>query len=384
MNIKFVRLFASSVLVSLLLIAPSAQAAEFFAPGPDDQGRVSISKPDVRNAYIAGADVSIESTVAGDLYAAGAKIIITGDVEQDLNVGGGDINLNGKVGGDVRIGGGDITITETIAGDLIIGGGSVTISSTSSIGGDLIVGAGRLVLDAPVKGAVRIGGGDVIINSEITGPVWVQADTSLTFGPKAKVASEVKYKGRKDAVINEGASVTNLQFEKIEKKSMGSVKSVVGGAIVIQLIAAIIAGLVLIKIFPKRVKWLVGGIAQNPWMNLGLGFLGMVVIPMAVFVALITFVGYYLAFILMTWFILALMLACLVASIFLGASIEKLLTKGTELKINWQSVVIGVVAIGLIKLIPIIGWVAILALMLMSFGSFLQFAKREIMTDRQE
>jgi hypothetical protein len=197
---------------------------------------------------------------------------------------------------------------------LIIGGGSVTISSTSSIGGDLIVGAGRLVLDAPVKGAVRIGGGDVIINSEISGPVWVQADTSLTFGPKAKVASEVKYKGRKDAVINEGASVTNLQFEKIEKKSMGSVKSVVGGAIVIQLIAAIIAGLVLIKIFPKRVKWLVGGIAQNPWMNLGLGFLGMVVIPMAVFVALITFVGYYLAFILMTWFILALMLACLVAS----------------------------------------------------------------------
>ncbi len=379
------RLVAGLVL-ALGLLAPRVQAAEFIAPGPGQQGAISVSGENHRNVYVAAGSVTVSSSVAGDLYAAGGKVLVTGNVEQDLVVGGGSVTLNGTVGGDVRAGGGDITITGAVTGDVIVGGGSVTIAPTASIGGDLVIGSGDVIVEAPVTGTARIAGGTVYINSAIAGSVWAQTDKELRFGPNANVQSAVTHKGRTEAVREEGAQVPSITFEKYEHKSASTaaLARVVTGAFVIKLLAWLLAAWLLTRFFPRRVRTVVEGVRAKPWLSLGIGFLGLIAFPVAIFLLLLTFVGYYVAFIALLWFILALFINCLIAMIVVGALVEKWLMRRAELQIDWQAVAIGVVIVSILAIIPVIGWLIMALIMMMTFGSFLRMVGHQLKLERED
>lgn len=376
------RLIAGLVLV-LGLMAPRVQAAEFIAPDNSQNGTISVSDEGHRNLYVAGGSVNVSSNVAGDLFAGGGKILVTGNVEQDLVVGGGSITINGNVGGDVRIGGGDVTITGQVAGDVLVAGGTVTLASTSRVGGDLIAGAGDMSIEAPIVGDVRIGGGVIYINSTITGNVWVQSDDQLRFGSKAVIANPVTHKGFKESVSEEGAQVSKVDFTQVERKQGQAMAGFLTGAFVIKLLALILAAWLLIHFLPRRARTVVEGVRQKPWASLGLGFLGMIAFPVGVIVLLLTFIGYYVAFIALVWFMLAMLVTCLLSAIVVGAFIEKLLMKRAELKIDWQAVVIGVVVSSVVWLIPIVGGLVMMIVVLMTFGSLLRMVAHQLTIERQ-
>ena len=71
-------------------------------------------------------------------------------------------------------------------------------------------------------------------------------------------------------------------------------------------------------------------------------------------------VGYYIAGFLALWYLLLLMLSGIVGVVFFGAWIRKLISKSPEFVFDWQTVLLGVVAIMVLKFIPIIGWLFIL------------------------
>jgi len=369
-------------LLALGLLTQTAVAAQFAAPEEGGDGSITVSGEARKNLYTAGADVNVSAPVSGDLYAAGGSIVISGDVEQDLNVAGGDVTINGKVGGDVRIAGGKVDINGTIGGDLIIAGGEVKVAPTSSIGGDLIAGSGRLKLDAPVAGNARICGGDVVINNKIGGTVWAQVDDSLTFGSGAMVAQQVTYKSTKEAVVQDGAQVTKLDFQKIEKKPARDVKALLGGALLIKLIAWFIAGWLLIHFMPNRTRAIVESTGKNFGAMLGWGFIGLIIFPVAAIAMLFTLVGYYVALVAIMWYTLALTVTCLLSAIVVGAYVDKWLMKRTELHLDWQAVIIGVVLVTFASFIPVFGWVAKGLLFLAVFGSVLHFAKTNIATHK--
>lgn len=373
----------AGLVLALGLMAPRVQAAEFIAPVPGQNGAVSVSGEGHRNVYAASASVNVSSNVSGDLYAAGGKILITGNIEQDLVVGGGSVTINGNVGGDVRIGGGDVTITGQVAGDVLVAGGSVTLASTSSVGGDLIAGAGDIVLEAPVAGKARIGAGTAFINSTIVGDVWIQSDEELRFGSKAVIAKPVTHKGFKESVSEEGAQVSKIDFSQVERRQGQAMVGILTGAFVIKLLALILAAWLLIHFLPRRVRIVVEGVRQKPWMSLGIGFLGMIAFPVGIIILLLTFIGYYVAFIALVWFVLAMLATCLVSAIVVGAFVEKLLMKRAELKIDWQAVVIGVVISAVLCLIPVIGGLIMMIIALMTFGSLLRMAGHQINLERQ-
>lgn len=373
----------AGLILALGLMAPRVQAAEFIAPGPGQNGSVSVNGEGHRNVYVASGSVSVASNVSGDLYAAGGKILVTGNVEQDLVVGGGTVTINGNVGGDVRIGAGDLTITGQVAGDVLIGGGSVTLASTSSVGGDLVAGAGDIIVEAPVAGEVRIGGGTVFINSAIAGEVWIQSDEELRFGSKANIQKAVTHKSYKEAISDEGSQVPNVTFEKMERKAGHAMAGILTGAFVIKLLALILAAWLLIHFLPRRVRTVVEGVRQKPWHSLGIGFLGMIAFPVGIIILLLTFVGYYVAFVAALWFALAMIVTCLLSAIVIGALLEKLLMKRSELKIDWQAVVIGVVVASVMWLIPFVGLLIMMIIVMMTFGSLLRMIGHLINRDRQ-
>ncbi|QQS23254.1 hypothetical protein IPM19_01665 [bacterium] len=370
--------FALAGFAVFALVAPlalTANAAEFISAS-DDSGNVTLSQGDTHhNAYVAGASVFVNSAVTGDLYAAGGTITVENTIEQDAVVAGGTVILNSSVGGDVRVAGGTLTINGPVAGDLIVAGGVVTVTEKATVGGDLIVAGGQITLDGSVAGKAMINGGAVIVNSAITGPLRVTASESLMFGAKANVAQKISHKGIKEATVNEAATVGEIEFTQMKShnnKAGAAIAAIFTIGFVVKLLAAILAGLLLMKLLPLSSRRAVAKISDNPWANLGIGVLVLFVGPVAVIFTLITFVGMYLAIIAFLVWLLALVLASLSSGVFVGSWIVQKLTKKTEMAFDWQALAIGVVALAVIKFIPIIGWLFVFVVLLMAFGAMMR------------
>ncbi|KKW28650.1 MAG: hypothetical protein UY73_C0039G0010 [Parcubacteria group bacterium GW2011_GWA2_52_8] len=367
------------IVFAVLFVAQPVLAAEFIMPGKT--GSTVVSDEGHHNVYTAGGAVTVTSNVTGDLVAAGGNVLVQGDVEEDLMAGGGTVIVNGKVGGDIRIGGGSVTITAAVGGDVLAGGGTITLANSAQVSGDLVLGGGAVLIDAPIAGDVRIGGGSVNINSRIGGDVIIEADQELVFGSKSVITGKIKYRGIKEAVVEEGAQISEIEFSKLARK--GGAKGAVGGiaGAVVWTIGMIIAGLLLLKFFRRRVRTVVDRAFDRPWLNLGIGFLFAVALPVAGVILLITIVGVYAALILFAWLGLIYLVVSVIAAMFLGATILRWLKKSEGLR--WTTLVLGAVLLMILKFIPFVGWLACLVIWLIAFGATLRTVKERIIEEEQ-
>lgn len=370
------------IAIASILLATNALAAEFIAPSKDDKsGSVTLSAGETHhNLYLVGANVTINSNITGDLFVAGGTINITGNVQDDLFVAGGSVNLNGTMGGDLRVAGGNLAINSPVKGDILVGGGNLILSEKASVGGDLVVGGGNVIIDSPVVGNILLGGGNATINSKVTGNITARVDQKLEFGPKSDVAGKVVYRSKKEAVIKPGAKVPNIEFNMLKQEKRAAVKGLFTVAMLVSLLAAIIAAWLLNRFFKERVRNIVTQASSRPWANFGIGFLGLVVVPIAAIVLFITVVGYYTALILLAWFGLAILIGCVLAAVVLGSWIMRRINKTPEIVIDWKTIVLGVLVYKIISWIPIVGWLAAAIIFLITFGAMLKVIKRDITT----
>lgn len=378
--------FVAVGLVAFLLIAPVASAAEFISGG-DKDGNVTLSSTEKHhNAYVAGGSVFVNSPITGDLYAAAGDLTIEASVEQDVVVAGGTVIINGPVGGDVRVVGGDVIINGKISGDLVTAGGTVRLTEKGSVGGDAYVAGGQVTFDGPVGANMKVRGGQVTINNSIFGKVDVMVDETLTFGSKAVVESKVSYKGPKEAVIQDGAKVGEVDYKATQQHSGGGAGKAIAGFFavmtLVKLLGVIILGLILIKLFPRSSNELTHSFMQKPWVNMGIGFLALVVGPIAVVIVLITIVGMYVAILAFLVWLVLLLIASILACVFAGVWLMQKLGKKTDNNADWQSLVAGSVALTVIGIVPVIGGLIFFVIMLMAFGSLLRHLQSRIQDEQ--
>jgi hypothetical protein len=367
---------AAAGMMLMFVIAPSASAAEFIRPDSSG-GTVTLSNGEThKNVYVAGGSVFINSNISGDLYAAAGTVIVEAPVAGDVVILGGTLTINGAVSGDVRILGGDVTINNAVGGDVVMATGTLHLTEKSTVGGDLMAVGGTFDLDGPVTGQVKINGGDVRLNSVIAGNADITASNSLTLDSKANVPNTLLYHGANEAVHKDGSTVGNLDFQKIAENRGGRAGHFLAGlftiVFVIKVIGLILAGLLLIKLFPRTSRAAVDSMHQHIWSNLGIGLVALIVGPILFVILLITFVGIYIALILLCAWLIVLWFAALVASIYVGAWIIMKLSKKNVMIYDWQALAIGVVAIGIISIIPVIGILVVLIFILMAFGGIIR------------
>jgi hypothetical protein len=356
--------------LSLLVLFPiSVFAAEFLAP-EQGRGNVTISPgQEVRNLYTAAGNISIDTAIAGDLFAAGGAVSINGSIEEDLNAAGGTIVVNSPVGDDARLAGGTVTVSAPVAGDLLVAGGNVVISSASSIGRDLAVAGGNISVDAPVGGRAWISGDTIRINSRIEGELRVNASTSLTFGPNADVLGRIVHRGPAEANIEEGAVVSEIEYERVDRAAR-DFRRIFGGATLVQILSLFIAGWLLFRFAGRYVKEVSENISLNPLANVGIGVLFLLIAPVVIFLLFLSIIGYYLALLLFFFYILALLMSVLFAAIFVGSLLFQWFRKTQALEMSTVSILVGTLVLVLLWWIPVIGWLVFVILMLMGLGSF--------------
>ncbi len=367
--------------IVMLFVAPfmadQALAAEFIAPQGDAEN-ITLSKGEThKNVYIAGGSVFINSDISGDLYATGGTIIVEGTVEQDVVVAGGTVTLNGSIGGDVRVAGGTVVINSSVNGDVLVAGGTVHLTEKASVQGDLAAATGDLIVDATVVGSVKISGGAVTLNSSLPGNVSVMASESFIVGSKAIIPNTISYKGVSEAKVQDGAQVGTIDFQKINNRGgqghiSGMIIALFSIAFVFKAVGLILAGLLLMKLFPRTAAASAHYMDNAKWLNLGVGAIALIVGPIIFLVLLITFFGMYIAFLVLFAWLIMLLIAALIASVHVGAWIIKYLTKKDVMVYDWQALVIGVVVLGIIMIIPFVGSLTFFILLMMAFGGIIR------------
>ncbi len=351
--------------VCLLLVPTSALAATFQAP---QSGTATIGNHEtIKNAYLAGNIISVNGTVSGDLVAAGNTITVSGEVIDNVNIAGNSITLNGKVGKSIRVAGANIVINNNVGADIFAAGGTLSLDQSATVNDDFIAAGGIIDLSGIVKGKAYLSGGQITINGIVNGDVIIKNSDKVIIGENAVIKGNFNYQAQQEALINPGAKIEGItNFNKLANQNNISSKFKIGITIfsLIMALATFLLLLVLIYVFPKLMRNIVERSFAKPWENLGVGFVYLVVVPIAAIILLATVIGLPIGLLILGLYAVTLGLAKFLVPILVGSLIFKWIRKEKAYRLDWLTALVGAIVALIIGLIPFLGSIALFVIFL--------------------
>lgn len=320
-----------------------------------------------------------------DVLVAGAAVTLEGAIAQDAHAAGFDVDLDATTGGDLYAIGFSVSLRGTVGGDLTASGFSLRTAPDAEVVGNARLAGGRVTIDGPVGGALVAAGGKVTLNSEVSGDVLLAGET-LIFGDDARIAGTLTYSAPARIDIPEYVvSADRITFEPYQRSKMmkdahemwsdwdypvlPTFLSLLSGFL-ITLGSFVVIGALLLTLAPKQVRHLRRGIDASPGMALLSGVIGLSMLFGLVPIVALTVVGLPLVPI-----VLLVLIAVWTLGYILGAyvlAMRVLRSFGTaenpEIWLRLLALVIGVTLVALLNFIPVLGWMANFALVLLGIG----------------
>jgi len=375
------------VLLLIALLCNMITAAAFRI---EYGNNIVISQPVLEDLYIAGGTITINARIYGDLIIAGGTIIINDTVTNDILLAGGNVTFNGFVGDDIRCAGGEIRIRKNVTGDIVIAGGTVIIDRGATIGGLLssggevtidgnvngeITGAfGELILNGAVSKSIDCRGGKITLNGNVGGKSVIAAKDIL-IGPTASFNDDVRY-------WNTNGSLDFRQSQKSGKAMYDPSLRIrqgtwyfLGAASVLGLLwylgMAFVMILMVQYLFRDTMKNAADTFFNSTLKSLVYGGLFFILVPILAVIAFITLVGIPVGLLLIAGYITLILLATVITSIVIANWFNNRFDK----KWKYWSIVFSAfgifVVLKLISLTPFAGWLVMILLVCISFGSIL-------------
>jgi cytoskeletal protein CcmA (bactofilin family) len=421
---------AGVVLLATLLVVPTARALE--GRGGDV---VVIEADEVidDDLYVGAGEFRLDGTVKGDLFVAGSTIEINGTVEGDLVAAGQSVAVDGTVEDDARIAGYTLVVGGDVADDLIAVGFSLENQSGSNVGGDLLSAGYQAVLAGAVTGTADVAGGAVEVAGTIGGnlnvdvggaepgqemppgfPFFYAPDVppvpsvpaGLTIDEGARIGGDLNYTANARIAIPAGAVAGDVDFtqyvpevEPRPEVKVPSPAALVGGWFVRQLrrlITLLLVGAFMMWLVPGWTRKVAGIVQTRPLPSLGWGVVAIAAFVFAMLVLIVGTVLLAVVFGVVTLGELAGRFAVLggivmstagfgfsvtwsyvtkiVISLLLGQLIFTLF-KSPAAGNRWWPVLLGVVIFVAITAIPVLGWLARLATVLLGLGAVWLWAR---------
>ena len=319
--------------------------------------------------YVAGSTITIDGTVNGDLWAFGSTITVNGEVKGSIVAIGQTINVNGNVGHAVRLAGETINISGNVSGDLIVFSSEANISSKAKIGGDFLFGAGNVRMDGIIGSNVKGGGGEVTISNGVGGDVELKVE-NLTVAATANVQGNLTYTSENEADIQPGAKVGGTTTHNVPEVKKPAPFSGIGGK-VLGFLMALVTGLIIMLIAPRRLASVADSIRNKPWISLGWGAVILFATPIAAIVVCITVIGIPVGLIALALYAIAIYISQVFVSLFIGRLIIGRFRETDSRAIMIGALTTGLVILTLVKLIPYLGFWIGLAVALFGLGAVL-------------
>jgi len=324
--------------------------------------------------YVAGETIIIDGIVDGDLWAAGNTITVNGIVNGSVMAAGRIVNINGVITHAVRAVAATININGSVGGDVITGCGNVNIASTAIVGGDLLFGADIVGIDGPIEGNIKGSGREVTISNWVNGNVELEVE-SLTILSTANIGGDLSYTSEEEADIQSGAQIAGATTHKLPEVKEDGAKvfpfvlfaGVLGK--VMSFLMALVTGVVIIFLAPRRLMSIAEAIGSRPGPSAGWGALIVFVAPLAAVLVCFTIIGIPVGLITLALYGIALYLAQIPVGLFIGRWII-----GRFRVVESKAIMVGALAVGLailklLSLIPYFGFVVGFVVVLFGLGA---------------
>lgn len=350
------------ILFSIFLILDSGNTAVF--KGAD---AIRIKEGDtLRQDLFAGCRyLDLRGPAMGDIYAAAERITIEAPVGDDIIAGGRDLIIKSQVRDGVIGFGQTILIDSEIGGDVIAFGGELRLTENARIKGNLYVATGKFILDkGHVEGNIAGGSGYAYLNGNVGG------DVKLDLG-KVDFDSGYVSGGINRLTLHQPLDEKALKFAPanleitIEKKEQFFESFFFYWWV----IALLVSGIVIFSLFKQAGHDYLEKARKDVLKSIGLGFLILVVTPIALVLLTVLVFTIPLSLILLAVYLVAVYLSLIYSALYAGDLVLRYLRKNNG---SWPW--LGVFAVGLILVvllpkIPVIGWLIGLGIICFGLGS---------------
>lgn len=325
--------------------------------------------------FFAGNVVKVDGNVEGTTFVSGQDVRINGNINGDLFVASQTITINGTVTGNIYGAGQALTFDGQSEKDIFFAGQNISIGQDASVGRDLFA-AGATILQEGIIGRSLFGGGaEIVLSGQIDGNANLQTD-SLKLQDGASIAGDLNYKGENEAEIGTGATITgDTDWEFYETMDRGTTdvretrRPFMKFVWFLWSLASALLIWFLIRIWrPGFWQNTARPLAEQPMKTLGVGLLTLLVVPPMIILALVTVIGIPIAVILSAVFPVVLYLSRIIVAVFVGEWLAKRF-KWPELHKGVWLVLLGLIILGVLRLLPYIGFVSALLTMMAGLGA---------------
>lgn len=346
----------------LLLILPSLVQAETVVRTGDSVS-ISVGQTVENNLYAAGGSIFLSGEVKEDMYILAGSATINGPVGVDLTALGGTTQVHAPVGGDLRVLGGDIVVGSDVGGDVFVFGGHLKILSSANISGNVYFYGGEAEIEGVVKGDV-MGRADTFLINNLVGGTNLSA-RKVVLGDQANVQGDLQYESINDLERSVGATVGGdvLSSIVVEKQDGGFMVPLTF------LMSWLFASLSVLLFFRSKSEELLIGIEKNPVRAGVLGIVAIVVAPVLSIILIATLLGSWIGIALLLLGLLLIIGSLILLPLLLGGYLLSFYRK--KLRVDILAVFVGMTAIIVLGLIPLIGGLMISFSMIMVAGAVL-------------
>lgn len=314
-------------------------------------------------AYLGGDTIVVAGSVKGDVFCAGRDITISGVIEGDVLCGAQNITIDGIVKGDVRVAGAKIFIKGTVEGSATLTGMDITTDSASMIGGDATIMGTQIGLYGAVGRDAMLGADRVALHGQI-GRNVDGGMTRLSVSDEVKIGGNLTYASDNEAIVPEGAVVGKVQRSEAWGSSskqnvadnliMGSLLMIASFMVVTVLLALVVPRYV------HRVSDINGPLGFVKMFLVGL--VAFVLAPIAILVLSMTIVGLYAALVVG---------AAMLIMVLIGGSLVAYRVGRFMFADKYNAILgaaVGALVLGVLGVIPYVGWVLILISIMTGVG----------------
>jgi hypothetical protein len=326
------------------------------------------------NVATAGASVELAQPVAGDLIAAAGRIRVVQPVAQDAALAAGEVAVQARIGQDLRAAGGRVAVSAPVGGEAHLVGVSVRLERGADVAGPAWLAGGEVQLLGRVGGGAKVFAGTLVVEGTVQGDLQVTAE-NVEIRPGAQLGGALRYASRNPLRMAEGARVAG----PIERQALPDEAAHAGGAggavgLAFWLVTLFAAGVVWVLVFPRFSDAARAQLQRAPAASLGVGFLVLVAMPMAVLLLAITIVGLPLAGVLVAAYGLVLLAGYLVVATTLA---DRLLGAAGQAGAAGQMPRLAALAAALLLLvlvsaIPVVGWLIALGALMAGSGALVR------------
>lgn len=321
--------------------------------------------------YAFGRIINIEGTVRGDLITAGEQVSISGTVEGDVMSASSKGLISSPVGGSLRAAGSELIVSGPVGGDAMLASGDLRLTDKARVDKDLYLASGDATVQAPVQGELHAASGTLTLSAPVARDAHAEVGTlRLTDG--ARIGGNLSYRSDKDAQLAPGAVVTG-GVERLEpRRAHGRGGALLAFFWVRWLVGLFALGLLLVLLFPDFARRSTAMLRQQPLPSLGWGtalFVGIPIAAALVFMVGLLVGGWWIGLFILALYALALALSFPVVGMLLGRwLLERFHKTGTHLVL---ALLLGLVVLSLVRLVPILGGLVVLATVLFGLGALL-------------